>query len=117
MSVIPYTPIPEHNHTIDWNDLSNKPTMKRVDTYLGTTNASGDYSVTYAVPFNSTPDVQPQLQAGTPSQEVRITSSTINGFTVKVTNRASVNLLGVDVLLAATTNVNGASVGVLVTER
>jgi len=103
-----------------YNDLSNKPTIptvKRTETYLGTTNASGDYTVTYSTAFSVTPDIQPQLQSGTPAQVVRITSSTTTGFTVNVTNRASVVILGIEVLLAATTPVSGASVGVLVTAR
>lgn len=93
------------------------PTVRRVETYLGSTDSSGNYSVVYSTPFSSVPDVQPQLQAGTASQVVRITSSTVSGFTVNVTNRASVNVVGVEVLLAATTPVNGASVSVLVTAR
>lgn len=103
-----------------YNDLSNKPTIptvKRTETFLGTTNASGNFSVTYSTPYLVAPDVQPQLQAGTPSQVVRITSSTTTGFTVQATNRASVNLLSIEVLLAATTPVSGASVSVLVTQR
>lgn len=98
----------------------NVPTpsnSKRVETYLGTTDASGNYTVTYGTAFSTIPDVQPQLQAGTASQVARITASSTTGFTVNVTNRASVTLLGIEVLLAATTPVNGASVGVLVTSR
>lgn len=39
------------------------------------------------------------------------------GFTCTVVQRNSVNLLGVDVLLSTTVNVNGASVDVLITEK
>lgn len=102
------------------NMLTNyqrKAGVRRVETYLGTTDGSGNYTVTYSSSFPITPDVQPQLQAGTTSQIVRITSSTTTGFTVNVTNRASVTLLGIEVLLAATTPVSGSSVGVLVTAR
>lgn len=99
--------------------LATFPTApgKRIETYLGTTDGSGNYTVTYGTAFSSTPDVQPQLQSGTTSQLVRITSTSTTGFTVQVTNRASVTLLGIEVLLAATTAVSGASVGVLVTQR
>lgn len=103
-----------------YNDLTNKPTIpvvKRVETYAGSTDGSGNYTVTYSTPFSTVPDVQPQIQSGTPSQVVRITSSTTTGFTVQVTNRASVSLLGIEVLLASTTPVSGSSVGVLVTAR
>lgn len=117
------TPIPGAQVNADWNSTSgpseilNKPGLLRIDTYLGTTDGSGNYTITYPEAFSTVPDVQPQLQAGTPSQVVRITSSTTTGFTVQVTNRASVNLLGFELLLAATTPVSGASVGVLVVER
>lgn len=92
-------------------------TAKRIETYTGTTDASGNYTVTYSTPFSVTPDVQPQLQAGTTQQMVRITSSTTTGFTVNATNRATVTLLSVDVLLGNTTPLASASVGVLVTSR
>lgn len=118
--------MPEGQVPSDWNAtegvsvILNKPSIpvvKRSETYIGITNASGLYSVTYPAPYSSVPDVQPQLQAGTPAQVVRIISSTVSGFTVAVTNRASVTLLAVEVLLAATTPVVGASVSVLVTAR
>jgi hypothetical protein len=96
----------------DYDDLSDKPTIKRVETYTGTTNASGDYTVTYATAFATTPDVQPQLQAPTNTQSIRITNSTTTGFTVKAVNR--VDVIG---LLPTYSNVSGASVGVLVTAR
>lgn len=94
-----------------------KANIRRVETYLGTTDGSGNYTVTYSPAFSTTPDVQPQLQAGTTQQMVRITSSTTTGFTVNATNRATVTLLSVDVLLGNTTPLVGASVGVLVTSR
>ena len=115
--------IPAAQVNSDWNAVSglgvilNKPTLHKTETFSGVTNASGNYTVTYATPYPSVPDVQPQLTAGTPSQVVRITSSTTAGFTVQVTNRASVTLLAIEVLLAATTPVVSAPVSVLVTAR
>lgn len=97
--------------------VKNKPALKRVDTYLGTSDASGNYTVTYGTAFSTTPDVQPQLQAGTVNQMVRITASSTTGFTVNVTQRAVLTILGLDVLAGTATAVNGASVGVLVTSR
>lgn len=122
-SLATFPTIPAAQVNSDWSAVSglaqilNKPTLKKVETFLGTTDGSGNYTVTYGVAYAVIPDVQPQLQAGTPSQVVRITASSTTGFTVQVTNRASVNLLGIDVLLATTTPVSGASVGVLVTSR
>lgn len=115
--------IPPAQVQSDWNattglgTILNKPTIRRVETFSGVTNASGNLTFTYSTPYSSVPDVQPQLTAGTPSQVVRITSSTTTGFTVQVTNRASVTLLAVEVLLAATTPVVGAAVNILVTAR
>lgn len=100
-----------------YTDLTNKPTIKRQETYLGNTNASGNYTVVYPTPYATTPDVQPQLQNGTPSQVVRITATSTTGFTVQVTNRASATVLGIELLLAATTVVASSPVSVLVTER
>lgn len=87
-------------------------TIKRVETYLGTTNASGDYTVTYATAFATAPDVRPQLQSPTDTQTVRITSSTTTGFTVKARSRT--DTLG---LLPSYANLASASVSVLVTAR
>lgn len=118
-----WTKIQSDSRYVQVTDTSNRWAPKgiyadkRIETFLGTTDGSGNYTVTYSPSYSVTPDVQPQLQAGTPSQVVRITSSTNTGFTVTVTNRASVTLLGIEVLLAATTPVSGASVGVLVTAR
>lgn len=118
--------IPAAQVNSDWNSTSglsqilNKPAIpvvRRSETFNGVTNASGNYSVVYTTPYASVPDVQPQLTAGTPSQVVRITSSTVSGFTVNVTNRASVTLLATEILLAATTPVSAAAVSVLVTAR
>lgn len=89
-------------------------TSKRVETYTGTSDGSGNYTVTYATAFSTTPDVQPQIQASSSSdtRTVRITTSSTTGFTINVRNRTDV--LG---LLPTYANVSGASVGVLVTDR
>lgn len=119
--------IPERIHTHNISDIpdiqaaldlkADSSSIKRVETYVGVTNGSGNYSVVYATPFSSVPDVQPQMQSGTFNQFIRITSSTTTGFTVNVGQRNAATVLGVELLLAATVAVNGASVGVLVTER
>lgn len=101
-------------------DLTGKPTIptvRKMETFSGVTDASGNYTVTYSTPYPSVPHVSPQLTAGTAAQVVRVTSSTVNGFTVAVTNRASVTLLAVELLLASTTPVVGAAVSVAVLAR
>lgn len=122
---IAFPTIPAAQIQSDWTQgnsssadfVKNKPTIPNIKTYLGTTDGSGNYSVTYSPSYIAIPDVQPQLQNGTPTQVVRLTVSTTAGFTVQVTNRASTTLLGIEVLLATTTPVSGASVSVLVTSR
>lgn len=120
--------IPEAQIQSDWTQAStgaidyikNKPTIptvKRTETYLGTSDGSGNYTVTYGTAFSVTPDIQPQLQSGTITQLVRITSSSTTGFTVQVTNRATVDLLGITLISGTSTVVSGSSVGVLVTAR
>lgn len=112
-----FTPT-DHNH--DYADIVDPPTIptvRRVETFLGTTDASGNYTIVYSTAFPTVPDVQPVIQAGTVDQSVRVTSSSTTGFTVQVTQRNSVNILGSDVLLSTTSVVNGASVSILVTAR
>lgn len=94
----------------DWDT----PIMRKTETFSGTTNGSGIYTITYATAYGSTPDVQPQIQASSASDttSVRITASSTTGFTVLVRNRT--DTLG---LLPSYANVSGASVSVLVTER
>jgi len=95
-------------------DLPDAPTAKRTETYSGTSDGSGNYTVTYSTAFGSTPDVQPQIQAGSSSdtRTVRITASSTTGFTVNVRNRTDV--IG---LLPSYANVRSAAGSVLVTER
>lgn len=115
--------IPAAQVNSDWNSVSgvsqilNKPTIKRQLTFLGTTDGSGNYTVTYGTAFGATPDVQPQLQSSTALQLVRITASSTTGFTVQATTRTVISLLGVDLLSGTSTALASASVSVLVTER
>jgi hypothetical protein len=85
---------------------------KRIESYFSTTDGSGNYTVTYATAFSAVPNVQPQLQAPSNTQLVKITASSTTGFTINVQNRTDV--VG---LLPSYAAVSGASVGVLVVER
>lgn len=89
---------------------------KRQEIYTGTTNASGVYSVTFGTAFSVTPNIQANIVGGTPNQFIVMTRAT-TGFTCTVYQRSSVTLLAVEVLLAATTLVNGATVDVIITEN
>lgn len=93
--------------------LATLPLAKRIETYAGVTDANGLYTVTYPTAFPSVPSVQPQPPTA-PNQVWVVVSSTANGFSLRLTQRASVTLLSIEVLLAATTNVVAAPAQVLV---
>lgn len=96
--------------------LATLPASRRIDTYQSTTDASGLITVVYATPFSSVPSVQPPAPAAA-NQVWTMVSSTANGFSLRLSQRASVQLLGVEVLLAATTNVAGAPAQIVVVDR
>lgn len=93
--------------------LATLPVAKRIETYAGATDANGLYTVTYSTAFPAVPNVQPQPPTA-PNQVWVVVSSTVNGFSLRLTQRASVTLLSIEVLLAATTNVAAAPAQVLV---
>jgi len=123
----PTIPAPQINS--DWNATSgvaqilNKPTipdttgLRKVETFLGTTNASGNLTITFANSYSTPPDIQPQIIGGTFNQFLRIVSVSTTQAVIQVGQRNAVTLLGVEVLLASTVAVNGASVTVQVTPR
>lgn len=92
---------------------ANTTDVKRIDTYTGTTDANGLFTVTYPTAFAARPSVQPEPPANA-NQTWVVVSSTATGFSLRLVQRAAVTLLSVEVLLAATTNVSGASVRVVV---
>ena len=91
--------------------------LKRVMTYNGTTNATGDYSVVYVDAFSRPPKVIPTLSAPAASGvSVRLVSSTTTGFAVKTEQFASASVLGVDVLTTTVTNSPSKGVDIVVVE-
>lgn len=99
-------------------NIPTPPSAKRIESYSGTTNASGNYTVTFGTAYAVAPNVQATIpnQAAV-NQFIKVTSVSTTGFTVNVFQRNSVTLLAVDVLLSTTTNVNGAPVDVMVLEK
>lgn len=85
---------------------------KRLEKYSGTTNSSGEYTVTFSQSYSVAPNIQANIINGTDTQNIRITSITTTGFTVLVRNRT--DAIG---LLPTYSNVNGASVDVLILEK
>lgn len=99
-------------------DLQSIP-RKKVETLTGTTNSGGLVTLTYANTYAIAPHITPTIILGSELERVRITAHTTTAVTLKVEaqNKAFLSLLGLDVLSAGTTAVNGRTVQVLVTER
>lgn len=89
-------------------------TGKRQETYSGTSDASGLYTVTFGTSFSAAPNIQANVIGGTTEQVSRIISVSTTGFQVHIFQRATVLSLA---LSTATTNVNGAAVDVLITQK
>lgn len=85
---------------------------KRQETYSGTTDGSGLYSVTYSVSYSSAPNIQMSFIGTNPRDVIMLTSSTTTGFTVQVQRR--VDVVG---LLPSYSNQSGVTCKVLVTEE
>lgn len=93
--------------------LATLPVAKRIETYSGTTNASGQITVTYPTAFPAVPVVQPPAPAAA-NQVWTTVSSTTTGFTLQLNQRNTVTLLSVEVLLGATVPVSGTAATFLV---
>lgn len=99
------------------NGVSWSIPSKRTDTYSGSTNASGDYTVTFSPVFAAIPHVNPVIYpVGDSVTRVRVTNVSASGFTVKTEKNASLSVLGLDVLGLGTVNVPSIAVRVLVVE-
>lgn len=96
---------------VEWRPVINR----RVELYAGTTNGSGDYTVTYPTPFTVEPHVNattyPPADADT---RVRLTASSVNGFTVRTEKNVGLSVLSLTVLGFGTAPVAGVPVRVAV---
>ena len=124
-SVATFPAIPAAQVQSDWNAntglgvILNKPTIpnqKRIETYAGTTSATGQIVVVYTTPFTSIPSVQPPPPSAA-NQVWTLVASTVNGFTLQLNQRNTVTLLSVEVLLGATVPVVGVTAQVLVVSQ
>lgn len=88
-----------------------KSAVKISTPYSGTTNASGNYTVTFPVAYAVAPNIQVCL-INPNVRDTPVPTVTTTGFTVNVQRRTDV--VG---LLPTYANVNGASVDVLITEK
>lgn len=87
---------------------------KRQETYSGTTDSSGNYTVTFGTAYSVAPNIQANPIGGSTENFLKIVSISTTGFTTNVFQRANVLSLA---LSTATTAVSGASVDVLITEK
>lgn len=99
-------------------DLTGKPTIptvKRTETYTGSTDANGLIAVTYPTAFATVPNVQP---GPPPSSDMSwvLVSSTATGFSIRLVQRAVLTVLALQVLAGTVTNVVGSPARVLVVE-
>jgi len=90
------------------------PPGRRTEGFVVTTNGSGAASGSFMSPFVN-PVAGAHINGGTRNQFVRVTATT-SGFTVDAFSRATLNVLGIDLLAAGTAAVSGASVHVQVIE-
>lgn len=93
--------------------IATLPVARRIETYSGTTNASGQITVTYGTAYPAVPVVQPPAPAAA-NQVWTTVSSTTTGFTLQLNQRNTVTLLSIEVLLGATVPVAGTAAQVLV---
>jgi hypothetical protein len=92
-----------------------KAALKLPVSYSGTTNASGEYTITFPAAYSVPPSVSPELPNNTnPNRVINVLSVSTTSCTVRVTQKNSVNLLSTDLLLAANVAVNAAAVDVIV---
>jgi len=86
---------------------------KRIDTYTGTTDSNGLVTITYTSAFAVIPSIQPEPPTASNQVWTKV-SSTTTGCSLRLVQRAAVTVLGLEVLLAGTTNVAGAPARVVV---
>lgn len=93
------------------------PVIKKQEAFSGTTNASGNYVVTFSTAYSVAPNIQQNMIGNTTNQYSRIVSVSTTGFTINAYSFNSLNIAGIVALLPTTANVVGASVDVLITEK
>ena len=95
--------------------ISYEPPQKRIETYDGTTDVSGNFSVVYSFGFPAIPHVNPVIYPpGDAITRVRVTTSSATGFTVTTEKNNMATVLGVDLLGNGTTIVPFVPVRILV---
>lgn len=92
---------------------------KRIVMMSGTTDASGNATFTFTGgDFPITPHIDAMLVTANSRQFVRITAANATSCTVNAfqQNATLLSLLGIDILTAGTTAINGATIRIMATE-
>lgn len=98
--------------------MSYNPMTKRMQVFNGTTDANGEFSGTYSPAFTQIPHIAAEIvNQSTPNYLLRVSSSTVNGFTVKAETKSALTILALDVVSFNATNQSGLSVSVAVIEQ
>lgn len=88
-----------------------QPVIPRMETYAGTSDGSGNWTVTFPTPFPSTPHINPVLFPTTDTEtQCLLTSVSPSGFTCKVFVRNLLTVLGINLLSFAVSPVIGATI-------
>lgn len=96
------------------DDPTKFDATRRVEFFNGVTSGSGELAINYDPPFAAPPLVFIDANNLATNQWARITSQDENGVTVQAHQRNSTNLLGIEILLAATVTANGVAVSLAV---
>lgn len=92
-------------------------TTKRIESFPGTTNGSGDFTVVFSPAYDATPNIQPvTFPAADSTTRVRVTVASATGFTVRTERNNTLTVLGLDVLGLGVSAVPSVPVRVLVVE-
>lgn len=91
--------------------------QKRIETYSGTTDGGGDFTVVFPQAFAAIPHINPvgypPIDADT---KVRLIAASATGFTVRTEKNLGLTVLGLTVLGFGSTPFAGVPVRVLVVE-
>jgi hypothetical protein len=91
--------------------IYQEPVIKKIETFSGISNSSGNYTVVFSTPYTAIPNIQPQPFNPDLKDFCRVTARSLTGFTVNIQRRT--DIAG---LLPTYAAVNGAVIDVLVTQ-
>lgn len=98
--------------------IRNKPAISKPVIYSGTTNAQGNYAVTYPAAYINVPTVLPTLpNQANANLRVTVAASSKTGFTINVKDGVSATVLGIPILKADLIPAPGIPVEVTVIDR